>query len=457
MTGLLVRLFVKDADNTADPAVRGRYARLAGVTGIVLNLLLFAGETDGGASRRPPSPSSRTPSTTSRTPDPPSSPSSDSASPESTRDKGASHGATAGWNTSPPSSWICSSILVGAELLKSSFDKILHPSLPEVSVLTPLPSGRGGARQAVAVLLLSEDRKDHRFGGDQSHRFRQHFGRGSHFPGAPSPALIARFAEVGIDGWAGLLVAGFILFTGIRAAKETIDLLLGAPPDPAFIEEIREYVKNYPEVVGIHDLMVHDYGPGRKFISFHAEVPSDSDINYAHDVIDCIERDMHEKFGCIVTIHLDPIVTGNREVDEMRALAEEAAKEVDPAFTIHDFRMTSGGKHTNLIFDLCIPADCKREDEEAAKEVAERISRKNPNCFAVIHPEHPFVLKGRGRDAANEKFHRKNPGFAESAKPGFSDCFLPFGLFRVCKKREHGEIYHRHRHARPGGIRAGKV
>ena len=203
--------------------------------------------------------------------------------------------------------------------------------------------------------------------------------------------LVARFANVGIDGWAGILVAGFILFTGIKAAKETIDLLLGTPPDPAFIEELKDFVKNYPEVVGVHDLMVHDYGPGRKIISFHAEVPSDSDINYAHDVIDCIERDMHEKFGCIVTIHLDPIVTGNKEVDEMRRLAEETAKEVDSSFTIHDFRMTSGGKHINLIFDLSIPTDCKIPDGEAAQKVAEKISEKNPDCHAVIHPEHPFV------------------------------------------------------------------
>ena len=388
MTGLLVRLFVKDADNTADPAVRGRYARLAGVTGIVLNLLLFAGKLTAGLLAASVAVIADAFNNVS-----------DAGSSVITligfrlagkhEDKGhpMGHG-----RLEYVSAFIVDMliILVGAELLKSSFDKILHPSLPEVSVLTLCLLG---AAVLVKLWLFFFYRK---IGKTIDSAAIKATASDSISDAVATSlvlvsALIARFAGVGIDGWAGLLVAGFILFTGIRAAKETIDLLLGAPPDPAFIEEIREYVKNYPEVVGIHDLMVHDYGPGRKFISVHAEVPSDSDINYAHDVIDCIERDMHEKFGCIVTIHLDPIVTGNREVDEMRALAEEAAKEVDPAFTIHDFRMTSGGKHTNLIFDLCIPADCKREDEEAAKEVAERISRKNPNCFAVIHPEHPFV------------------------------------------------------------------
>ena len=281
-------------------------------------------------------------------------------------------------------------ILVGAELLKSSVEKIISPSLPAVSAATIVLLVAavlvklwlfffyrkiGNLIDSAAVKSTSIDSISDTVATSL----------------VLISTLVARFANVGIDGWAGILVAGFILFTGIKAAKETIDLLLGTPPEPAFIQELKDFVKNYPEVVGVHDLMVHDYGPGRKIISFHAEVPSDSDINYAHDVIDCIERDMHEKFGCIVTIHLDPIVTGNKEVDEMRRLAEETAKEVDSSFTIHDFRMTSGGKHINLIFDLSVPTDCKIPDGEAAQKVAEKISEKNPDCHAVIHPEHPFV------------------------------------------------------------------
>lgn len=199
--------------------------------------------------------------------------------------------------------------------------------------------------------------------------------------------------EIGgwVDGFAGIAVACFIIFTGFKSSKETISLLVGRSPDKKFIDGIYEFVKNYPEVVGIHDVMVHDYGPERKIVSFHAEVPADIDFSCAHDVIDCIERDMQKEFSCIVTIHLDPIVVNNKKVDDMRALAEEAAKAVDPSFTIHDFRITDGGKHVNLIFDLSVPTDCKLALDEAAREVRHKIAEANPNCFAVIKAEYPYV------------------------------------------------------------------
>ena len=388
MTKLLIKLFVKDSRNVSNPAVRQRYAMLAGVTGIVLNLLLFAGKLTTGILAASVAVIADAFNNVS-----------DAGSSVITiigfrlagkhedKEHPLGHG-----RLEYVSAFIVDMliILVGAELLKSSVEKIISPSLPAVSAATIVLLVAavlvklwlfffyrkiGNLIDSAAVKSTSIDSISDTVATSL----------------VLISTLVARFANVGIDGWAGILVAGFILFTGIKAAKETIDLLLGTPPDPAFIEELKDFVKNYPEVVGVHDLMVHDYGPGRKIISFHAEVPSDSDINYAHDVIDCIERDMHEKFGCIVTIHLDPIVTGNKEVDEMRRLAEETAKEVDSSFTIHDFRMTSGGKHINLIFDLSIPTDCKIPDGEAAQKVAEKISEKNPDCHAVIHPEHPFV------------------------------------------------------------------
>ena len=388
MTKLLIKLFVKDSRNVSDPAVRQRYAMLAGVTGIVLNLLLFAGKLTTGILAASVAVIADAFNNVS-----------DAGSSVITiigfrlagkhedKEHPLGHG-----RLEYVSAFIVDMliILVGAELLKSSVEKIISPSLPAVSAATIV-------LLVVAVLVKLWLFFFYRKIGNliDSAAVKSTSIDSISDTVATSlvliSTLIARFANIGIDGWAGILVAGFILFTGIKAAKETIDLLLGTPPEPAFIQELKDFVKNYPEVVGVHDLMVHDYGPGRKIISFHAEVPSDSDINYAHDVIDCIERDMHEKFGCIVTIHLDPIVTGNKEVDEMRRLAEETAKEVDSSFTIHDFRMTSGGKHINLIFDLSVPTDCKIPDGEAAQKVAEKISEKNPDCHAVIHPEHPFV------------------------------------------------------------------
>ena len=194
-----------------------------------------------------------------------------------------------------------------------------------------------------------------------------------------------------LDGVAGILIACLILLAGFKSAKEIIDLLLGSPPSPEFIQEIYDFTAQYEQIVGIHDVMVHDYGPGRKIVSFHAEVPSDSDINIAHEEVDKLERDMHEKFGCIVTIHLDPLVMNDPLMNELHALALASAKEVNADFSIHDFRMTKGETNVNLIFDLVLPSDCKLSTSEAEKAVAEKIKEKYPSCFCVIRAEHPFV------------------------------------------------------------------
>ncbi len=388
MTKFLIKLFVKNNADVTDPAVRGRYASLAAFTGIVLNLLLFAGKLTAGLLAASVAVVADAFNNMS-----------DAGSAVVTLigfrlalkpvDKGhpLGHGRLeyiAGFIVD------LLIILVGAELFKSSFEKILSPSLPSVSVLT---YALLSAAILVKLWLFFFYRKIGKLIDSSAIR-------ASAFDSLSDTAatalvlisaLVSKFTGLAIDGWAGILVASFILFTGFKAAKETIDLLLGTPPKPEFIEEIRNFVKGYPEVAGIHDLIVHDYGPGRKFISFHAEVPADSDINYAHDVIDCVERDMNEKFGCIVTIHLDPIEMNDARVQEMKKLAEESAAEIDPAFTIHDFRMTSGGKHVNMIFDLQVPSDSKMPTEEAAKRVAERISEKNPDCYAVIKAEHPFI------------------------------------------------------------------
>ena len=405
MTKFLIKLFVKNNADVTDPAVRGRYASLAAFTGIVLNLLLFAGKLTAGLLAASVAVVADAFNNMS-----------DAGSAVVTLigfrlalkpvDKGhpLGHGRLeyiAGFIVD------LLIILVGAELFKSSFEKILSPSLPSVSVLT---YALLSAAILIKLWLFFFYRKIGKLIDSSAIRASAFDSLSDTTPqlARMNPSckysIVDFYKDGGVprlmenlrsmletDGWAGILVASFILFTGFKAAKETIDLLLGTPPKPEFIEEIRNFVKGYPEVAGIHDLIVHDYGPGRKFISFHAEVPADSDINYAHDVIDCVERDMNEKFGCIVTIHLDPIEMNDARVQEMKKLAEESAAEIDPAFTIHDFRMTSGGKHVNMIFDLQVPSDSKMPTEEAAKRVAERISEKNPDCYAVIKAEHPFI------------------------------------------------------------------
>jgi cation diffusion facilitator family transporter len=281
-------------------------------------------------------------------------------------------------------------ILVGFELFTSSIDKIRNATLPSVGNITLYILG---VAIFVKLWLFFFYRKIGNTISSSSIK-------ASAFDSLCDciattlvliSAIVARQWNVAIDGWAGILVAAFILFTGVKAAKETIDLLLGSPPSKEFIDSIYDFAKSYPNIVGIHDVMVHDYSPGRQIVSFHAEVPADSDINIAHEEVDQLERDMHKQFGCIVTVHLDPIVMNDPLVNELHDIAVDAVKSVHPQFTLHDFRMTIGETNVNLIFDLVVPADCPMCAAEAEKAVKEAITKQRENCFCVIRVEHPFV------------------------------------------------------------------
>ena len=199
------------------------------------------------------------------------------------------------------------------------------------------------------------------------------------------------FANISIDGYVSLLVSIFILVTGYKAIKEIIDLLLGQKPDSEFVKQIEEFAKKYETIEGIHDIMVHDYGPGRKIVSFHAEVPANSDICKCHDIIDQIEQDMFEKFQCITTIHMDPIVVDDEEINEMRKFTEDIVKNINKEFSIHDFRMTDGGERVNLIFDLVIPTDEKININETINKIQKEIHSKNQKYYAVIKAEYSYV------------------------------------------------------------------
>ena len=388
MTNFLIKLFIKNQNDTTDPNVRTAYANLSGFTGIVVNLILFIMKLIVGIL---------------------------SASVaiiadafNNISDAGSSVVAMIGFRLSSKhvdkehplghgrmeyvTGFIVDMliILVGFELLTGSLEKIFNPTMPHANTVTYVLLG-------VAILvkfwLYFFYKKIEKIISSSSIRAAA---TDSLSDCAATTlvllsAIVATVFDVAIDGWAGLIVAGLILYAGARAAKETIDLLLGTPPTAEYIQRIYDFVKNYPEIVGIHDVMVHDYGPARQIMSFHAEIPSDYDVNLAHEIIDKVERDMREEFGAIVTIHLDPIAVNDEEVNAMRKFAIECLNEVDETFTLHDFRMTKGEKYTNLIFDLVIPVDCKLDDEEAAKRVATKIKERNENCFAVIKAEHPFV------------------------------------------------------------------
>ncbi|MBQ5328521.1 MAG: cation transporter [Oscillospiraceae bacterium] len=194
-----------------------------------------------------------------------------------------------------------------------------------------------------------------------------------------------------IDGWVGLAVAGFIMFAGISSAKETIDSLLGTPPDEEFCKSVEDIVLSHDGMIGIHDMIVHNYGPGRVFISLHAEVPSDGNFVDIHDTIDNIEHDIMRETGCLATIHMDPVDVRDELTNQMKAKVGEIISEIDEQITFHDFRMVSGPTHTNVIFDIVIPYNYKYSDEEIVSIIADKIHETDDRFFAVIDVDKDFV------------------------------------------------------------------
>ncbi len=203
--------------------------------------------------------------------------------------------------------------------------------------------------------------------------------------------LISKYTGLILDGWFGILVGLFIVYTGGSTLKETIDLLLGQPPKQEFIDEIKEIVLGHSLVYGVHDLIVHDYGPGRRMISLHAEVAVDGNIQDIHEQIDHIEHELQEKLQCSATIHMDPIVTDDKEVLEMKAKVEEMIHFLDESFSMHDFRMVKGPTRTNLIFDVEVPRNSSFTDNEIMNWLKEAVHElPGSKYFAVIQIDHEY-------------------------------------------------------------------
>lgn len=203
--------------------------------------------------------------------------------------------------------------------------------------------------------------------------------------------VISKYTGLILDGWFGILVGLFIVYTGGSTLKETIDLLIGQPPKKEFIDEIREIVLGHSLVYGVHDLIVHDYGPGRRMISLHAEVAVDGDIQDIHEQIDHIEHELQEKLNCSATIHMDPIVTDDKEVLEMKEKVEEMVHSLDESFSMHDFRMVKGPTRINLIFDVEVPAKTSMSDNQIMNRLKEQIhGLPGSKYFAVIQIDHEY-------------------------------------------------------------------
>lgn len=207
---------------------------------------------------------------------------------------------------------------------------------------------------------------------------------------ASTAAVLVSSVIVGLSGWwfvdsiVGLAVSIMIMIAGIKILNETKNSLLGEAPIQEVVDSIKQTVEKYPEVVGMHDLLVHNYGPKTYIVSFHAEVDGSQDIYALHDAIDNIEKEINEDLRILCTIHMDPIVTNDETVNELRNFTSETAKEICPEASIHDFRTVVGQTHTNLIFDLVLPFDIKDTPENIIEALKAKVIEKRPNCFCVI-------------------------------------------------------------------------
>ena len=281
-------------------------------------------------------------------------------------------------------------LLMGVELAKSSFDKILHP---EEVAFSALALGILAASVCVKLYMWLYNR---RIGRRIKSAAMEATAMDSLSDTAATAAvllamLIGKWSGLAVDGYVGLVVALFILFSAYKAAKETLSPLLGQAPDQELVQEIRDIVMAHDTVQGVHDLVVHDYGPGRCMISLHAEVPAHGDIMEMHDVIDNIEKELAEKLHCQAVIHMDPIVTDDTSVGALRRQIAEVVKRVDPRMTIHDFRMVQGTTHTNLIFDAVLPFSSGKTPEQAAEEIRQLVRQLNGTYFAVVTVEHSYT------------------------------------------------------------------
>ena len=383
----LVRLFVKDSERTHSAVVRERYGMLSGITGIIVNVLLAAAKFIIGTA-------SHSIAITGDALNNLSDAGSNVVTLVGFRMAGAKpdkehpfgHG-----RIEYVAALVVGFIveMMGFELIKSSIEKIKNP---EPSVFS---------WAACAVLLLSIGGKIwlalfNRFLGKRidSPAMSAVVADSISDTAATASTLLAlilsQFTSFPVDGVFGIVVALFIMYSGIGILKETIGILLGTPPSKELVDSLRSFILSHDGIIGIHDLVIHSYGASKFFASVHAEVPSTADILKAHDTIDLIEREVLKKFSIQLVIHMDPLVVNDERVDELHSLVAAQCRKIDPALQIHDFRVVDGPTHTNLIFDLVIPFDFKYSEKQTKELLSKKIREQNENYYAVITTESSY-------------------------------------------------------------------
>ena len=388
MTDWLVRHFIQDADNTSDHLVRARYGQFAGVVGIVCNVLLCLAK--GGIGLLAGSVSIVADAVNNL---------SDAASNivslmgfklasrPADPEHPYGHGRTEYLSGLAVSVMI---LMIGAELAKTSFQKILSPEPITTGMLSILILA---ASILVKFWMAAFNRRVGKLIRSATLEATAADSRNDVI--STGAVLIATLLQMrfgwNLDGYMGLAVAVFILWSGWGLVKDSIAPLLGQTPDPELVQHIADVTLSYPGVLGIHDMIVHDYGPGRQFASLHAEMAASADVLESHDTIDRIEKYFLEQEGLHVVIHYDPIVTDDSETGEARTFFAEEARKLDPRLSIHDLRMVPGTTHTNVIFDLVLPRELDSRIPELKQALQEAARQKNPLWLCVITAENSFT------------------------------------------------------------------
>ena len=389
MVQLLARFFIKNYEQTESPSVRQSYGVLCGSVGIGFNILLFIGKFLAGLISN----------SIAITAD----------AFNNLSDAGSSLITLIGFkmagqkpDTEHPFghgrieylTGLLVSLLIllmGVELIKSSVSKILHP---EATECTPMVAGI----LIVSILVKLYMYLYNRSTGRKIDSAAMMATAADSLSDMLSTSvvliatLIGKFTGLQIDGWCGLLVGIFILYAGFSAAKDTISPLLGQPPQKEFVEKIESIVQSYPQVLGIHDLIVHDYGPGRVMISLHAEVPASGDMLHLHDTIDNIERQLHRELHCDAVIHMDPVMNDDEETQELKKQVTCCLHELDKSLNLHDFRIVKGPTHTNIIFDILVPFKFQLSDAEISRFIEEKIHSISASYYDVINIDKDYTI-----------------------------------------------------------------
>ena len=395
MFGWLTKIFIKDRDNTSDPHVRESYGKLTGITGIILNIILCASKIVTGLITGAISVVSDGINNLS-----------DAASSIITlvgfklsakkpdKEHPFGHGRMeyfAGLLVSPII------LLVAFELISESLQNIIDGTVPSfasenVRIITICVLG-------ASILVKLWMALFNRYCGKKINSVAMQATAADSATDCISTAVVlvctvltAFVGNFPIDAIAGIVVAIFIFYTGIKSVKSILDLLLGKAPDPELVREIADYVVNFDSnIVGVHDLIVHDYGPGRKMITLHAEVPAEGNMVQLHEIIDSIERGLAEHYNCLATIHMDPVVTTSERVNMLKAKCVEIVKSIDPGFSVHDFRVSEGKEHSNVIFDVVLTRDTRLTNAQIEAIIRRKLAEYDKTLCPVVEFDLPFV------------------------------------------------------------------